>query len=456
MPLQLGGLASGVDTESIIQQLMLLERRPQTKLQLKQRQVETRQNALRDISTRLTNLKTAVDDLKSVTTWLPTQTVESSDTTKATAVRISSAGPGGYSLDIRKLARAEQRSYTYTPNAGATTITVDGVGVNIAANSTIQQAADAINATSGISSYATVVGDPLAGTQRLVLSHKNTGASTLTASGTTIVEDAPAAIVGQDAEYSLDGGATWKTSATNVLTTAIAGVEITLKGVTPTGAPVSINVGPSMPDKEAVKTKVKAFVDQYNSTIDFINSKLNERRVANPKTEDEALKGVLYGDGTLRTLASNLRGSLLEAVSTNPATLDELAEIGISTGATTGGASISSSSVSGKLVLDETKLTAALDSDFTSVKNLLGSGTAPNGLAQRFDGLIDPFTQTGGTLDERIKSADSEIARIRDQLTLLDKRLAKKEQLLRMQFEKMEEALSRSQAQGSWLFSQLS
>jgi flagellar hook-associated protein 2 len=37
-----GGLASGLDTNSIIDQLMAIERQPQTRLKLKQQQVDAR------------------------------------------------------------------------------------------------------------------------------------------------------------------------------------------------------------------------------------------------------------------------------------------------------------------------------------------------------------------------------------------------------------------------------
>lgn len=455
--LQLGGLASGLDTDSIVAQLMAIERQPQTKLQLKQRQVQARQGALRDVSTRLRNLKTAADDLKSVSTWLPSQTADTSDAGRATVRRLGNAGPGGYSLDVSRLARAEQRTFTYTTNAGAnTTIDVDGVSVAVAAGSTIQQAADAINAQTGIGAFATVVGDATAGTQRLVLSHRTTGDTRLIAAGSTISEVAGTEILGQDARYSTDGGTTWKLNSTNVLTSAIAGLEVTLKGVTPTGAPVTINVGPLEADRDAIKGKVKAFVDQYNSTLDFVNGKLNEKPIkqADAKTDADLVAGVLYGDNQLRSLLDQLRGTLLQGVASNPGTLDQLSEIGVSTGGGNGGTGVNQEAVSGRLTLNETTFMSALTTDPTSVKNLLGAGTDA-GLTQRFDAILEPNTQSGGNLDLRVGSADRDLSTIKDDLAALDKRLATKEKLLKAQFQRMEQALMKSQSQGQWLSGQL-
>ena len=51
--------------------------------------------------------------------------------------------------------------------------------------------------------------------------------------------------------------------ATNIVDDAIPGVKLTLKGVT--AAPASVTVGAPAVDREEVKTKVKAFVDAYNA-----------------------------------------------------------------------------------------------------------------------------------------------------------------------------------------------
>ena len=448
MPLQLGGLASGVDTDSVVAQLMALERRPQVKLKLKQRQLETRQNALRDADTRLGNLTSDATDLRSAALWDDTQTVESSDAARLTGKRLSSAAPGAYQVEISQLARAEQRTYAYTASASDTTIDVSGVIVNVAASSTIEQAADAINKTSGVKVYASVVSG------QLVLSSKTTGTDgSFTATGTTVVEDAAKARVALNAEFKVDGVA--KTSQKNIATDAIAGLELTFKGLTPTGTPVTVTVGNPGPDKEAIKAKVKAFVDQYNSTVGFVAEKLNEKPVARPETEADALKGVLHGDGMLRGLLSQLRLSLMDPLSGNPETLDELRELGISTGTSTGSGSVSQDAIAGRLVLDEAKLTAALDTDPSAVKALLGGVPEVSGLAQRYDALISPATQAGGSIDARLQSAGSEIDRVRDGLLRMDKRLARKEAVLRAQFERMEQALARSQQQGSWLAAQL-
>ena len=60
--LQLGGLVSGMDTDTIITQLLALERAPERRWGFDKVAAQTRQSALRDTETRLKSLKTAVDE----------------------------------------------------------------------------------------------------------------------------------------------------------------------------------------------------------------------------------------------------------------------------------------------------------------------------------------------------------------------------------------------------------
>ena len=54
-----GGLASGSTPNTIVDQLMALERQPQNRLKLRQGQIDVRKSALNDVATRLKNLQLA-------------------------------------------------------------------------------------------------------------------------------------------------------------------------------------------------------------------------------------------------------------------------------------------------------------------------------------------------------------------------------------------------------------
>src|SRR5918992_6378764 len=143
-----GGLASGLDTNSIIDQLMALERQPQNRLKLRQGQIDARKNALGDVATRLKNLRLAAADLKSPTLWLDTQTVEVNDATKLTATRTGPAGTGSYQVNVTQMASAYQHWYTYSPPAADDSITIGGRSYNIAAGADLATVANSINSDS--------------------------------------------------------------------------------------------------------------------------------------------------------------------------------------------------------------------------------------------------------------------------------------------------------------------
>ena len=449
----ISGLASNLDTSTIVDQLMAIERQPQTRLKTQVSISAARKTVLSDIQTRLKNLQLAAEDLKSVTLWANKQSVDVNDTTKASVTLTGPAGTGSYQLNVSQLARGSQRWYSYTSPSSDDTITFsNGHTTTITAGSDIDAAVLAVNSDANAPVYASAVTDAQSGTKYLVFSSRTTGAtaSAFTASASSLVEDGSRAVAGLDSNYSIDGGAV-KTSSTNVVTDAIPGASITLKGVTTISGPVTVTVGAPAPDNANVTAKVKAFVDQYNSTLDFIRSKLDEKKVVNPQTTADQQKGLLNGDTMLEGILSQLRISMTNAYAPgNPTTLDQMNEIGVSTGSAFG--TLNQDAIEGKLVFDSTAFASALASDPTSVKNLL-SGTS--GFGQAIDDLLAPTLQAGGTMESRLSSEDAKQKTLNDQIAQMDVLLQKKQDTLKAQFTAMETALQQSQAQGQWLAGQL-
>jgi flagellar hook-associated protein 2 len=144
-------------------------------------------------------------------------------------------------------------------------------------------------------------------------------------------------------------------------------------------------------------------------------------------------------------MLSRLRQDMSQVVSA--AGINDLGDIGIAIPKATG--TSSPEAKAGKLVLDEAKLTAALDSDFTAVKSFLAT----------FSKDVETFVkeQTGGSgiIDERLKSGDRQTKRIQDQIERATERLDAREKRLKAQFAAMELALQHSQTQGAWLQGQI-
>jgi flagellar hook-associated protein 2 len=193
-----------------------------------------------------------------------------------------------------------------------------------------------------------------------------------------------------------------------------------------------------------VAAKLKAFVTAYNSSVDLVRSKLNEKPVASPQSDADATQGVLYGDQSLSSVLSSMRQLVSEA---------GLDSLGVTVPGT--GSGVEDDALAGKLTFNQDTFDDAWAKNSGAVQAKLGS-TTTSGFAQSFEGLLSPITRTGdGLLDQRVKDADGELSYLKDNLDRMDVRLQAKQDLLRSQFTAMEQALSQSQAQSSWLTSQL-
>jgi flagellar hook-associated protein 2 len=428
------GLASGIDSEAMIAGLMQIERAPRARMELNAGRAQARDVALRDVLSKLKGVSDAAAALRSAALWGDVQTVESADPTRVSARRLSGTGPGGYQIQVSQLARAEQRSYDFTASATAAQITIGSATIDLAAGATLADAVAAVNAEPDSGVYAVAVGG------RMVLSSRQTGAANgFTASSSTLAEDAGLYRAGLDAQFEVDGVA--QTSASNTVADAVPGLELTLRSVTSTA--VTVNVGAPGPDAAAIKTKLKAFVDQYNSAVDAIRSRLSEKRIPTATTQADANKGVLFGD----TMLTGLLGSMRQIVSESG-----LGDLGIGTGPPGSAVGAGSTSVAGKLVLDEAKLAEALAADPAAVRETLAGTT---GFAETLDDLLAPTVGAGGSIADRLGAAASELQRVRDTMAALDRRLEDREARLRTQFAKLETLLSQSQSQGQWLSGQL-
>jgi flagellar hook-associated protein 2 len=440
-PLSLGGLASGIDTDSLVTQLMAVEGQSKTRLQLQDTRAVARQTGLRDLATKLGALREAANALKSTTTWADVQKLTSSDPARVAVSTSGTAAPGARVIEVTALAVTAQHAYTYTPSASAQTLAVGYSTVDpdtglpvpktfslaVDPNSTVATVATAINDRDDSPVSAVVAGG------KLVLTSRTGGAGgDFTLGATPLAAEATAyARAGSDASYKIDNVA--KTSSSNVITDAILGVELTLKATT--SAPVSLTVSDPAPDTDSVKAKVTAFVNAYNGAVDFIRGKLSEEKVKNPTTSNEATKGLFRGDTMLSGVLSSMRSEM-----------GDLSKYGISTGAASGTATFSQDAVAGKLKVDDAKLTAALANPDTL-------RTVLNDLGQRLSDVVTPVA--GARVDDRLEGVTKERKRIADAITRTDARLAGKEQRLRAQFAAMESALAASQAAQTQLSSQL-
>ncbi|WP_354699782.1 Flagellar hook-associated protein 2 [Paraconexibacter sp. AEG42_29] len=430
---QLTGLASGMDTDAIVKQLLAAESTSRTNLVLKQAATQARSDALKDVAAKLSSLKTAATALRSAGTWADVQTIESADSTKVAARTIAGAASGGHTVTVSGLARAAQSTFDYAVPGAAGSITVNGHDVALASGASLDDAVSAINSDEDAGVYAVNVGG------RLAISSKTTGAaSAATATGSMVSNGTT--LAGADSAFTVDGVA--YTRSTNVVTDALAGVELTLKGAS-TGTAVTVSTPGASP--ESIVNAAKGFVTAYNAVVDAIRQQTTEKRIPTAATTGDARKGSLFNDGGLNSVLSSLRLAISSAVPGVSSSLDQLSELGITTGTSTGGGTLNQDSIAGKLTLDTAVLRTKLDSDPSGVKKLLGGAAGTSGFAQKLEGVLEPLTQAGGVFAERTSSVASSLTSIAGSLTRFDERLASRETQLRRQFAALEVALQRNQ-----------
>jgi flagellar hook-associated protein 2 len=366
----------------------------------------------------------------------------------------STAGLSEIAADAKAHATVTaQRTFDYTPDAvNPSTITIGGTNVNIAAGATIDDVVSAINgASAGVTASKDSNG-------RLVMTSATAGSGgNFTASGSQLAgygstAGADSTLSNLNAMFYVNGSSTPQYSTSNIVTNAIPGLQITLKAVT--ADPVTVTVSSPAPDGDAIKQKIHSFVDSYNALMSDLSSRLTEKPVIPPSADSDYLKGLFFGDSLLSNIQDRLRNVLMSPIGSNPS-LNLLSQIGISTGNTTGDGTINQDAVSGKLVIDDTKLDAALASDPTSVQTLLGGTLGTSGFSQLIDSALHPEVQAGGDFDTLISQANGQVSDYADQISAWDQRLSDQQDRLKAQFAAMESALSKSQQTQSWLTGQL-
>ncbi|MCX7147386.1 MAG: flagellar filament capping protein FliD [Sulfuritalea sp.] len=410
-----------LDVQSLVSQLMAIERQPIDKLNTKVTSYQSKISSFGTLKGLASGFQTAVQGLK---TSLSGFSATASDTSVFSASAASTAAAGSYSINVTtlakasKLAAAGQLSDTAPIGAGVSTVRITvgttDTDIAIAAGATLQDIRTAINAAN-IGVTATIINAGGGTPYRLALSSNSTGLSNainkitvLTGGDADInnllaynpTENAPApapavplaqTVAAANADFTINGIQIIKSS--NTITDAIDGVTLTLsKEATPATLTVAR-------DTSATRTAAAGFVDAYNA----LTSQLKSRSAYGNAT---TAAPVLAGDGTVRIMLDQLRGIFLTGASGG--TLTTLSQVGCSTQA------------DGTLKLDSSKLTTAMSNDFADVTNLFSSAT---GFATRLDTWATSVVQTGGLIDARTTSLNTSITEYNARISKLEVRM---------------------------------
>ncbi len=468
-PLQVTGLASGLDTNAIVTALMATQQQQVTNLTNQQTGLTAMNTQLKSIQAALTKVADDAQALGSPSLFAFTQTITSTNPTLigATATSNNGAVVGGYQVSVTQLASASQRTFQFTSPTSADTVTIDGQQISLAAGASAQDLVNAINSNSNASVWATVTSSPNNGPATVVLSDRATGApatagSFIAATDTAgaLTEETQYAQAGVDAQYTINGGATQYSSSNTIsgapvsgtpnsttnpgATQTIPGVSLSLNGITGS-TPVTVTVGSPAPSTQNITTAIQQFVTDYNAAVTQIQTQL-----AQTPSSSDPTQGTLFGDQDLQSLLSNMRDEMDATLGGLTGSITSMLDIGVSTGAASGTGAPSQSSISGQLTLNTTALTAALTSNGSAVKSMLQSWSI------NFSFMVNNEASPGGTIDSRIQGDDTQISYLTNQIDNLNLANTQKQNDLVQEFAQMEAALSSSQSTSSWLTSQIS
>lgn len=395
------GVGSGLDVNSIVTQLVAIERQPLQALQTTASKIQTQLSVYGTIKSQVSTLGDAAAVLAGTSGW-STQKATSSN---ATAVGVSTgtgAVPAVLSVGVQQLARAQSAASvgfaagsavgaagTLNIEAGswtdaATPVFTPGtsVPISIVAGDTISDIAGKINsASAGVT--ATVLRD--GANERLVIRSTSTGVAAgfrvntpadpgLAAFGFTNPSDGTS-FVGQtalDAKVNINGVDI--TSATNTMSNVTPGVNLQINQVTT--APTDVTIAN---DLDVVQKNIQSFVDAYNALNSTIANAT--KYVAATKTG-----GPLQGDATTLGLQSAIRSML--GSSSVGSTFARLSDVGIER------------QTDGSLKINSTKLTSA-QQDLTNLKNLFATDNS-DPLTNGFGLKVRDFSRAMVAFDGRI------------------------------------------------------
>ncbi|MRH41978.1 flagellar hook-associated protein 2 [Aquibacillus halophilus] len=499
---RISGLASGMDTDTMVKQLMAAERMPLDKLEQDKTWTTWQRDSFRDVNKLLYDLDSKILDMKMQRTYSSKTTNSSSNSVSATAT--ANASNGSYSVQVNQLASS-------AINVGSDLgLTADGKKIDPAKSLSSQFSNVTVPSSFEFSVYNEdgksdpftiniVQGDTLnsvlkkitnsgadvrafydSTANKVVMERTKTGNFNTSAATDTTADSGHEIIFGtgfltdtlkltqneekdgKNADFLYNGKLT-VTPTTN---------SYTINDITFNFNELGTSTVTVRNDIDASYDKIMAFVDQYNETLEKVNGYLNEERFRTYKPltdeqkkelsedeierwEEKAKSGTLKGESILSSGLSSMRQNWYGEVD-NTSSFTHLTHIGIKTS--------SNYMERGKLEVDPDKLKKALREDPQSVHQLFSNDVKGSGR-----GIINRLEDSIESTMKNIESRAGKTSSVQNQYTLgrnldnLDDRIsAFEDRLVRIenrywrQFTEMEKAIQQMNNQSNYLMQQFS
>ncbi|MFO7653920.1 MAG: flagellar filament capping protein FliD [Candidatus Krumholzibacteriia bacterium] len=430
------GLATGLDTATIVEQLMAIKRQPIVRLERRRTTYQTQKKALDQLKSKLLDLQEAARKLDTASEFGSLKASSSHE--DLLTVRTGEGGaPGSYDIAVQSLAVAQKEmsqgydSRLDAVGSGTISFTVDGevTELELVGYTSLEGLKNLINDNvAGVSASIIWDGSETGG-HRLMLTGADAGTSgsfacdpSGLAGGVT-----PAFTTHQtaaDASLLIDGLPV--TATGNSITDAISGLTLDLRNA---DAGTTIHVDVAL-DTDGVYDNVKTFVDRYNDVMAYI------RQQGNPE-------GDLRGNATLRTVLSSVE-SIFTTSHSGSGAISMFAQLGITRGDER------------QYELSKDKFLEVLSSSFGGARDFFIQRDGNTGKAFLMDEAIESLTdRIDGAFKTGQKALDTRIDSTDDSIERYERSLESYRVTLERKFLAMESMVAQLQAQGNYLSSMI-
>lgn len=447
----IGGLATGLDTTSIVAQLVALERqRGIGSLQTQKTDASSRQIAIQTFNGKVAAFLAAVNGLKNPNA-VRIRMATSSDESVLTAKAESGAQSGSTEITVNNLARPAIAISAIGKTAATSTVATGSGSFGFRIGSTGPVQTIAVDATTTLDGLATAINALDAGATASVV---NVGTTTspdfrlrlgsdqpgLAHAVNIVTDDTTLGIsvtqTGLDASFNVSGFLDPLTRDSNTVTDVIPGVTLNL---VKRGGPVTVTIAN---DADAVTNQVGSAVKAFNDIVTFV---AGESAISQDTTTDERSVsiGPLALDSTVRGVIDSLRRLISEPTAGPSSSYTVLAQVGITTAR------------DGSLTFNQTTFRSELAARGSDVAKLFGGSADSPGLADRLSDYLTAVTQAGGVIDVHNTAVGKEISSLEERIAAGQRNLDAFEANLRAQFTSLEVLVSGLRSQGDFLTSVL-
>ena len=470
MGISSAGIGSGLDVNSIVSQMVALEKRPIAQLQSSAASIQTKLSTYSQVKSLMSTLSDAAAKLTRDSAWNG-MSVTSTNSAAVSASVTGIASATSFGISVQQLARAQSVASTAIATAdapvGAGTMTIQlGTWMHTAPPPNFVPGAAAavpvtVDATDSLTTIAAKINDAKAGVTATVL-RDATGERLLVRSAATgeasgfriqVTEDSGAPGLsqlsfdpkdaagqgmaantvqyGQNTRAKLNGIEV--SSTDNTFANTIPGLKLTVSQVTTDE--VNMTVGA---DAAAMKKNVQDFVDAYNAVNDLLST--STKYDAETKTA-----GVLQGDNTAVGLQNALRMLTMGSAGGTGA-FQRLADVGITM------------ERGGKLAVSGSKLDEALKNP-AGLKELFATsatGGSGGGLAVQFKSFTSGLLSLDGLMNNKADALSAAAKRNTSEQEKVNNRAAVVEKRLRAQYTALDAKMGSLTALNSYISQQVS